>query len=351
VLIYADELDDRMRELQTIQDQLEAAEQKAQQTAAKKKQTENEIQRTSSLKRITDKNLQKFRSAEKVVRDSLSEVERRILNANERIDNLHMAQNAELNILLRVDRTFAARKISHRDHRYLQNLLHQHKREYDVINGYKVSLIQAQESHSAEAVRIRRNLNTEDRKRRTYDKQIRNLSNESKKLSKEEQDLQNRIATLKRDAAALESLINQLMEESGRELPSYRFTQIKIAWPVQGRIIRSFGQETRSYNTSVVSNGIDIAVNEGTNVLAVDDGEIIFADRYGGQGKMLIIDHKNGFFSLYGYNSDLLVARGDSVTRGQVIARSGMTGSASAPSLHFELRKDGKAVNPVPYFE
>jgi septal ring factor EnvC (AmiA/AmiB activator) len=86
-------------------------------------------------------------------------------------------------------------------------------------------------------------------------------------------------------------------------------------------------------------------------VLAVDDGEIIFADRYGGQGKMLIIDHKNGFFSLYGYNSDLLVARGDSVTRGQVIARSGMTGSASAPSLHFELRKDGKAVNPVPYFE
>ncbi|HPF09319.1 MAG TPA: M23 family metallopeptidase, partial [Candidatus Cloacimonadota bacterium] len=110
-------------------------------------------------------------------------------------------------------------------------------------------------------------------------------------------------------------------------------------------------QETRDYNTSVVSNGIDIAVREGTNVVAVDDGEVIFSDRYGGQGKLLIIDHKNGFFSLYAYNSDLLAARGATVKRGQVIAKSGMTGSASEASLHFELRKDGKAINPVPYFE
>ncbi|MDD2683194.1 MAG: M23 family metallopeptidase, partial [Candidatus Cloacimonetes bacterium] len=118
-----------------------------------------------------------------------------------------------------------------------------------------------------------------------------------------------------------------------------------------GKIIRNFGQETRSYGTSVVSNGIDIAVREGTNVVAVDDGEVIFSDRYGGQGKLLIIDHKNGFFSLYAYNSDLLAARGATVKRGQVIAKSGMTGSASEASLHFELRKDGKAINPVPYFE
>ena len=86
-------------------------------------------------------------------------------------------------------------------------------------------------------------------------------------------------------------------------------------------------------------------------MVAVDDGEVIFSDRYGGQGKLIIIDHKNGYFSLYAYNSDLVAAKGAKVKRGQTIARSGMTGSASEPSLHFELRKDGKAINPVPYFE
>lgn len=351
VNLLADNLDDKMRELQRIQSQLETTEQKAKQTAEKRKQTESEIQRTASLKHLSDQNVNKYRSAVLVVRDSLSEVERRLANANDRLSNLQYAQNAEMNMLLRVDRSFSAQQISHRDQRYLQSLILHQKRDFDILNGYKASLVHAQDLHNAEASKINRSLRTESQKNKKYNKQISALTNQQKKLSKQEQELQNNIAKLKRDAAALETLISQLIEESGRSLPSYEFTQIKIAWPVKGNIIRSFGQETRSYNTSVVSNGIDIAVHEGTNVHAVDDGEVIFSDRYGGQGKLIIIDHKNGFFSLYGYNSDLLVDRGDTVTRGTVIARSGATGSALEPALHFELRKDGRAINPVPYFE
>lgn len=351
MMLCADELDDKVRQLQQLQSQLETAERKAKQTADKKKQTDSEIQRTSSLKRITDQNVKKYRSEERVVRDSLSEVQRRLVTAEERIDGLHNAQNAELNMLLRVDRSYSPRRISHRDHRYLQSLMVQHKRDVDIISGYRAALMQSQEIHNAEAARIKRDLQKESSQARRYSNQISKLNNEQKKLSKEEQALQQNIAKLKKDAKELESLINRLMADSGRELPSYEFTQIKIAWPVKGKIIRKFGQETKSYNTSVVSNGIDIAVREGTNVVAVDDGEVIFSDRYGGQGKLIIIDHKNGYFSLYGYNSDLLVSRNATVKRGQVIARSGVTGSAAEPSLHFELRKDGKAINPVPYFE
>jgi septal ring factor EnvC (AmiA/AmiB activator) len=351
IVLFADDLDDKVRELQQLQSQLEKAEQKAKQTSQKKKQTESEIQRTASLKRLTDQNVQKYKGEEKVVRDSLGEVQRRLANANDRLNGLHNAQNSELNVLLRVDRSNAPRQISHRDHRYLQSLLVQHKRDTDIVNGYKVSLMQSEALHSSEASRINRNLRNENTKSKKFNTQIRTLTSETKKLSKEEQELQKRIAKLRGDAAELESLINRLMAESGRSLPSYQFTQIKIAWPLKGKIIRNFGQETKSYNTSVVSNGIDIAAREGTNVAAVDDGEVIFSDRYGGQGKMIIIDHKNGYFSLYGYNSDLLVNKGATVRRGQTIARSGMTGSASAASLHFELRKDGKAINPVPYFE
>jgi len=351
MMLIADELDEKVRQLQQLQNQLETAERKAKQTAEKKKHTETEIQRTSSLKRITDQNVQKYRGEERVVRDSLNEIQRRIAKAEDRISGLHNAQNAELNILLRVDRSYSKQRISHRDQRFLQSLVLQHHRDLDILGGYQASLFQTQSLRSAEAARINRNLQSENSKSKSYNTQINKLSSESKKLTKEEQALLQNISKLKNDAKELETLINRLMAESGRDLPSYQFTQIKIAWPVRGKIIRNFGQETKSYNTSVVSNGIDIAVREGTNVIAVDDGEVIFSDRYGGQGKMIIIDHKNGYFSLYGYNSDLLVNKGATVRRGQSIARSGMTGSASEASLHFELRKDGKAINPLPFFE
>ncbi|MCB5261643.1 MAG: peptidoglycan DD-metalloendopeptidase family protein [Candidatus Cloacimonetes bacterium] len=351
IVLFADEIDDRVRELQRLKTELESTENKARQTVAKKKSTQNEIQRTSSLKRITEQNQKKYQSEQKTVRDSLSRVQRQITIANERLEHLHGVQNDQLNILLRVDLSYKNQDISHRDHRYLKELIQLNRRSMDVLGGYKVALEQAQNVTRNQAARISYSLRTEKQKNTKYNKQIRNLTNQNQKLSSEEKTLQASIAKLKQNAAELENLINRLMAESGKEPSSYEFTKARILWPVRGQIIRNFGQETRSYNTSVVSNGVDIAVREGTKVVAVDSGEVVFSDRYGGQGKMVIIDHKNGFFSLYGFNSDLVVNRGDTVSRGQMIARSGMTGSATQASLHFELRKDGAAINPLPYFE
>lgn len=351
ILLYADELDQKVRELQRLQAELELAEEQARATAERKQETQSKIQRTSSLKRVTDQNLNRFKSAERSVRDSLSRVEKRIRITQDRLGHIKRVQNQQLQLLMRVDRSYTSRGISHRDQQYLQDLICHNQNDINHIQGYSVKLTQAQRMTSTEASRINSRLRAEDRKRRKYNSELRKLNSESQKLTKEEQALQARINGLRQDAEELQNLINRLMEDSGRLPSSYQFTQAKIAWPVRGAIIREFGQETRSYNTSVVSNGIDIAVKEGTNVLAIDDGEVIFSDRYGGQGKMIIIDHQNGFFSLYGYNCDLLVKKGDSVLRSQVIARSGMTGSAQVPSLHFELRQNGAAINPLPFFE
>ena len=351
IMLYADEIDDRVRELQRLKTELESTESKVRETAAKKKSTQSEIQRTSSLKRITEQNQKKYQFEEQTVRDSLSRVQRQIQIASEKLEHLYEVQNDQLNILLRVKYSNKNKDIAHRNHRYLKELIRHNKRSADVLGGHKVSLELAQKITTNQAARISHNLRSEKQKGSKYNKQISNLTKQNQKLTAQETALQASIAKLRKDAADLENLINSLMAESGREPSSYEFTKAKILWPVRGQIIRNFGQETRSYNTSVVSNGIDIAVREGTKVVAVDKGEVVFADRYGGQGKMVIIDHQNGFFSLYGFNSDLVVKRGDTVTRGQMIARSGMTGSATQASLHFELRKDGTAINPLPYFE
>lgn len=348
---YADELDDKMRQLQELQKQLESTEQKAKQTKSKKQKTDSEIQRTSSLKKRTETNIKKLKQEETVVIDSLRSVSERLENAELRLSDMHKEQNSELDMLLRVDRSFRTQQINHRDHRYLKHLIEGSRRKIDSLTGYRIALSQARELHQNEATKISKNVKKESTTKANYDKQIKNLSSQAKQLTREEQKLLTQINQLKKDSASLESLISQLMAKSGKEPSSYQFTGKKISWPLRGTIIRSFGQETRSYGTSVVSKGIEIAAAEGTKVVAADDGEVIFSDRYGGQGKMIIIDHKNGFFTLYAYCSDLLIGRGTKVKRGQSIAKSGMTGSASQPSLHFELRKDGRAINPVSYLE
>jgi len=90
-------------------------------------------------------------------------------------------------------------------------------------------------------------------------------------------------------------------------------------------------------------------VNENSSIKAFADGEVAFAGLFVGSGNMIIIDHKNGFHSIYSFNNTLLVIKGEYVQKGQVIALSGMTGAASEPSLRFELRRNRVAVNPVEY--
>ncbi len=115
----------------------------------------------------------------------------------------------------------------------------------------------------------------------------------------------------------------------------------EFRWPVRGRIIQGF---------SSGGDGINIAVPEGTQVKAVEEGEVAFAgSELKGFGNMILIRHPNGYVSAYAHNSQIEVKRGDKVKRGQTIARSGQTGNVGSPQLHFELRKGSTPVDPTVY--
>jgi murein DD-endopeptidase MepM/ murein hydrolase activator NlpD len=114
-------------------------------------------------------------------------------------------------------------------------------------------------------------------------------------------------------------------------------------WPVKGQIISSFGQK----KGGSTNNGIDIKVSEGTDIRASKSGTVTFySDAFKGYGKTLIIDHGNGYQTVYAYNSIMYPKEGDFVKQGQIIARSGKTGRAKTASLHFEIRKKHAPVNP-----
>jgi murein DD-endopeptidase MepM/ murein hydrolase activator NlpD len=116
----------------------------------------------------------------------------------------------------------------------------------------------------------------------------------------------------------------------------------EFRWPARGRIIDGF---------KVGGNdGINIAVPEGTSVRAAESGVVAYAgDELKGYGNLVLIRHPNGFVTAYGNNGELDVKRGETVKRGQIIAKSGQTGNVNSPQLHFELRKGSTPVDPTSY--
>jgi murein DD-endopeptidase MepM/ murein hydrolase activator NlpD len=119
-------------------------------------------------------------------------------------------------------------------------------------------------------------------------------------------------------------------------IPSFR-------WPARGRVIAGYGSKLNGQN----NDGINIAVPEGTPVKAAEDGTVAYAgNELKGYGNLVLIRHANGYVSAYAHASELLVKRGDTVKRGQIIGRSGQTGNVTSPQLHFEIRKGSAPVNP-----
>jgi murein DD-endopeptidase MepM/ murein hydrolase activator NlpD len=127
--------------------------------------------------------------------------------------------------------------------------------------------------------------------------------------------------------------------EPAGSLPGFR-------WPVRGRVIAAFGPKSNG----VQNDGINLAVPEGTPIKAAEDGVVAYAgSELKGYGNLVLVRHPNGFVTAYAHASDILVKRGETVKRGQVIAHAGQTGSVTSPQLHFEIRKGATPVDPSQY--
>jgi murein DD-endopeptidase MepM/ murein hydrolase activator NlpD len=134
----------------------------------------------------------------------------------------------------------------------------------------------------------------------------------------------------------------KLIEQSDQEAPDA--TGIgRMRWPVRGRVISAYSKS---------NDGIDIQVPEGTPVKAAENGVVIYAgDGLKEFGNTVLVRHEDGLVTVYGHASELKVARGQKVKRGEEIARSGMSGTTDAPKLHFEVRKNSAPVDPTTFLE
>jgi murein DD-endopeptidase MepM/ murein hydrolase activator NlpD len=127
--------------------------------------------------------------------------------------------------------------------------------------------------------------------------------------------------------------------EATGALPTFR-------WPVRGKVITSYGAKTNGK----ANDGINLAVPEGTPVKAAEDGVVAYSgNELKGYGNLVLVRHANGYVTAYAHASELLVKRGDTIKRGQIIAKSGQSGEVGSPQLHFEIRKGSTPVDPLQF--
>ncbi len=183
-----------------------------------------------------------------------------------------------------------------------------------------------------------------------------------KQIQSKREEYEAAAAELERSARALAGLLARLERQRRLEADKARGEgrvpqpysgdfergQGQLDWPVQGSVVGRMGIETHPrFGTQVRNDGIDIAVPVGTPVRAVARGRVDYAnDDYEGVGGMVVLNHGNGYYTIYSHLSEVSVSSGGEVSPGAVIGSSGETGSLKGPMLHFEVRKGSAPLNP-----
>lgn len=178
------------------------------------------------------------------------------------------------------------------------------------------------------------------RKRDLLLAQVRNIKDRNTRLLRE----------LEASSTRLIQLIEALQRQASTGDSAFPLLKGGLKPPVSGKIIVDFGRNRNDrFNTYTLSRGITIQSAEGTPVKSVYRGKVLFADWFRGYGRIIILDHGGGYYTLYGHLSALHVEVGREIEADEVIGLAGDSGSLEGPALYFEIRYHGKPVDPKPW--
>jgi septal ring factor EnvC (AmiA/AmiB activator) len=244
-------------------------------------------------------------------------------------------------------------------HRRYQYLSAVSRREYELLQDYQLDAgrLEQVEQQRAEARDVMLSLK-EDTERKLSEvqegKRRKNLF--LAKITDEKESYDRMVGELERSAGRVDTLLKELLEQRAKAATA----QIRqrggkshsllgqFLWPADGDVVGHFGRQKHpQFNTYVHRKGIDIRAPEGSGIRAVMAGTVAFADWLKGYGLVVILDHANGFFSLYAHASALFVKSGERVQAGQPIGTTGDTGMTNDNTLYFELREGAEPVDPV----
>jgi len=352
VLAFNQTLSSKKEQLDALKAQLRQQEELIEQAKAKKNKNQSKLKELEDKRKALERKLGEIKESESKAKIKIRQTEAKIKKTSAKLsefDNLCEQEYQKLCEAYYLKSIYPGKEF---DARLLAALILRTAEEIYDINAAKSGLEKEKKAQDKRYENLVWSRIIEKKRGRKYSAEVALVKEDLTRLTKSEKEAQDRYNELQKAVKELNSLIAKLQSKLTDQEYSFEFSSKRLPWPVNGKVIRGFGEQpTGKYKVSVLNNGIDIAVPEGTEVRAVESGVVAFAQWYTGAGKLVIIDHKNGFFSLYSHNSSILVTKGDSVEKAQKIALSGKSGSAETPFLHFEIRRRGKPVDPILYLE
>ncbi len=159
-----------------------------------------------------------------------------------------------------------------------------------------------------------------------------------------------RLEALIRDLQARQRRVAKLPPGKAVEPPAVGFGALRgsLPWPTEGRVVGEFGEQVHPrFGTRTFKRGIDIEAGDGSGIVAVYAGHVVYTGWFKGYGNLIILDHGNDYYTLYAHAAEIRVQEGDDVRQGQMIGTVGDTGSLAGPRLYFEVRYQGRPQDPA----
>lgn len=359
----ADKIERERRTLEKLQQEIENKKKHAQDTDKKK---ESVLQAIQDL----DDTLLKKRQERTVINRKLREKDHEIERINGHLAGVrNTIDDRRHSILARLRVQYMEGRFGHLGallaadsyqafQQRLQYLSAVSQREYDLMQAYREDVDRLQQMERQRAVARDEMLVIKYH----TDKKVSEIQGLKRKknlilanITQQKEAYEHALAELERSASRVDGLLKELEErrkiaafQPPKDLKGSHPLKGGLHWPAEGEILSFFGRQKHpTFNTYVQRKGIEIRTDEGSAIRSVMSGVVVFADWLKGYGQVLILDHANGFFSLYAHASKLLVKVGEQVGIGAVIGETGDTGLTGDSTLYFELRQGAQAVDPL----
>jgi len=348
-------------ELLRIQRQMEEKKRELKRTGRRERSVLAELEKLERSIQQGAEELADNRARLRDAEDSLREMEKSSAEMGRELDGLQRSYGRRVRALYKMGRSSYAVAILTSDSFYtalkrLKYLGIIAERDRAVISRYRIALdrlsaLQAKTAGRKEEI-SRRKLAVEAQKAGLIARR-REKAGILNSVRSEKGVYEQTLRELEESSASLWTMINR--EEEGRtarKQPAERNVMaagtVRFPWPVAGQVLTRFGMQRHpQFKTMIFRRGIEIGAHEGDTVRAINDGQVAFADWYKGYGKLLIIEHATGLYSLYGNLEQIALTKGDRVSKGQAVGLVGDTGSLKGPKLYFEIRYKGEAQDPL----
>lgn len=365
VPVYADTINDKKEQLSSAEQDIKDKEQLLEERKEEKAAIEAEIREVDTKMVTIQDNIQKLSNQLEEKKLEIEQSERELEAANIKKDEQYEATKARMTQMYKnqkvgyiqvifsassfwqaINRIEYIRRISEKDNTLLDT--YQAQIEYIEVQKKKI------ETEKAELDALQK----EEISKKNELEEARSAKQVAiNKLESEENRLQGEISKLEEISEQLEADIKKLteeMEERNKNQIPTQYTGGTFTWPVPGyyRISSEYNPRTSPISGKYeFHTGIDIPAGYGEDVVAGGDGTVITARWVNGYGYTVMISHGSGIVTLYGHNSSLVVSEGQSVSKGQVIAKIGSTGYSTGNHCHFEVRVNGSHTSPWPYLK